>query len=107
MRTRQPPPIKTSLARSPSIAQGDPKSLGREATNAPLTGRFAAGRVRHAGSSIEKVRLRPQQGLLIAWQAGEPEPMKYWLSTLPEDIPLNDRVASAHHRWRIERDPAP
>lgn len=32
------------------------------------------------------------------------EPMKYWLSTLPEDIPLQRMVLQAKMRWRIERD---
>ncbi len=30
--------------------------------------------------------------------------MKYWLSTLGEDIALNELVAAAQQRWRIERD---
>jgi hypothetical protein len=28
----------------------------------------------------------PEESLLIEWPKGEPEPTKYWLSTLPEDI---------------------
>jgi SRSO17 transposase len=30
--------------------------------------------------------------------------MKYWLSTLPEDAPLQRMVFEAKMRWRIERD---
>ena len=30
--------------------------------------------------------------------------MKYWLSTLPEDVPLQRMVLEAKMRWRIERD---
>lgn len=30
--------------------------------------------------------------------------MKYWLSALPEQTTINELVAVAHHRWRIERD---
>ena len=30
--------------------------------------------------------------------------MKYWLSTLPEDVPLQRMVFEAKMRWRIERD---
>ena len=30
--------------------------------------------------------------------------MKYWLSTLPEDTPLQRMVLEAKMRWRIERD---
>jgi len=29
--------------------------------------------------------------------------MKYWLSTLPEDMPLQCMVLKAKVRWRIER----
>ena len=36
--------------------------------------------------------------------AGQDEPTKYWLSTLPEDSAINDLVSAAHLRWRIERD---
>jgi SRSO17 transposase len=76
----------------------------RQGSNEPLTGRFAAVRVRHAGSNSGRARLRAQQWLLIEWPATDPEPMKYYLSTLPEDTPLEVLVAKAHMRWRIERD---
>ena len=36
--------------------------------------------------------------------AARVDPLKYSLSTLPDDIALNDLVAQAHMRWRIERD---
>ncbi len=76
----------------------------REGTNEPLNGRFAAVRVRHAGGNAGKARLRPLQWLLIEWPAGDAEPSKYVLSTLPEDTPINELVGAAHQRWRIERD---
>ena len=76
----------------------------REGTNERLTGRFAALRVRCAGSNVGKARLLPQQWLLIEWPAGQAEPEKYYLSTLPETAALNDLVGAAHMRWRIERD---
>jgi len=76
----------------------------REGTNEALSGRFAALRVRHAGGNTGRARLWPSQWLLIEWPEAEPEPTKYWLSTLPEDTPINDLVAAAHTRWRIERD---
>jgi SRSO17 transposase len=76
----------------------------REGTNEPLSGRFAALRVRHAGGNAGKARLRPLQWLLIEWPAGDAEPSKYVLSTLPEDTPINALVSAAHQRWRIERD---
>jgi SRSO17 transposase len=76
----------------------------REGSNEPLSGRFAAVRVRHAGGNRGRARLWPGQWLLIEWPEAEPEPTKYWLSTLPEDRAINDLVAAAHMRWRIERD---
>jgi SRSO17 transposase len=76
----------------------------REGTNEPLNGRFAALRVRHAGGNAGKARLRSLQWLLIEWPAGDAEPSKYVLSTLPEDMPINELVSAAHQRWRIERD---
>jgi SRSO17 transposase len=76
----------------------------REGTNEPLSGRFAALRVRHAGGNAGKARLRPLQWLLIEWPVGDAEPSKYVLSTLPEDTPINELVSAAHQRWRIERD---
>lgn len=99
---RQPSSVK-------ALAQGLPASAfqnisWREGSNDTLSGRFAAVRVRHAGGNLGRARLWPQQWLLIEWPATEPEPTKYWLSTLPEDTSLNDLVSVAHLRWRIERD---
>jgi SRSO17 transposase len=76
----------------------------RQGSNEVLSGRFAAVRVRHAGGNIGKARLHPEQWLLIEWPAGDAEPLKYYLSTVAEDIALNDLVPTAHMRWRIERD---
>jgi SRSO17 transposase len=46
----------------------------------------------------------PEQWLLIEWPTDQDEPTKYCLSTLSETTPLNELVAAAHQRWRIERD---
>jgi len=46
----------------------------------------------------------PEEWLLIEWPKGEPEPTKYWLSTLPADTPIETLVDTAKLRWRIERD---
>lgn len=45
-----------------------------------------------------------EEWLLIEWLAGEKEPTKYWLSTVPADTTLTDLVAAAKERWHIERD---
>ena len=99
---RQPLSVK-ALAQSLSSSAFQSISW-REGTNETLTGRFAVARVRHAGGNLGRARLWPQQWLLIEWPSNEPEPTKYWLSTLPEHTPLNELVSVAHRRWRIERD---
>ena len=42
--------------------------------------------------------------LLAEWPPREPEPTKYWLATLPGDIPLRHLVRMAKIRWRVEHD---
>ena len=76
----------------------------REGSNAKLTSRFAAVRVRPAHRDYNRVSPRPEEWCLIEWPRGEAEPTKYWLSTLPADMPLRDLVDLAKLRWRIERD---
>lgn len=101
-KTRQPVSVK-DLAHA--LPAGAFQTISwRQGTNETLSGRFAAVRVRHAGGNIGKAHLHPEQWLLIEWPAGDAEPLKYYLSTLPDDIALNDLVAQAHMRWRIERD---
>lgn len=76
----------------------------REGSNAELSSRFAALRVRPAGRDYQQPEPRPEQWLLIEWPAGEGEPTKYWLSNLPANTPLAQLVDTAKLRWRIERD---
>lgn len=76
----------------------------REGTSFTLRSRFARVRVRAAHRDNERKQLRPEQWLLIEWPEGHREPMKYWLSTLPEQVPLQRMVFEAKMRWRIERD---
>jgi SRSO17 transposase len=76
----------------------------RAGTNAVLGSRFARSRVRTAHGDILLSAPRDEEWLLIEWPLGEPEPTKYWLSTLPEEIGFPDLVDLAQLRWRIERD---
>ena len=101
-RTRQPVSVKALAHALPADAFQTIR--WREGSNQNLSGRFAAVRVRHARVNRRTVRLHPEQWLLIEWPAGDADPLKYYLSTLPEDIAINDLVAQAHMRWRIERD---
>ena len=76
----------------------------REGTNFTLRSRFARVRVRAAHRDQQRTQLRAEQWALIEWPQGHREPMKYWLSTLPEDVSLQRMVFEAKMRWRIERD---
>ena len=76
----------------------------REGTTGPLTSRFAAVRVRPAHDDFRRSEPRAEEWLLAEWPEGEGEPTKYWLSTLPETAPLEELVATAKLRWRVERD---
>ena len=75
----------------------------REGTNEWLSSCFARIRVCVA-SSHQGSETPLKEWLLIEWPAGEDEPTKYWLSTLPENIPFRQLVDIGKLRWRIERD---
>lgn len=78
----------------------------REGSKGALGSDFVALRVRPAGR-------RPRYGddgtlaqawLIAQWPPGEDEPVKYWLSNLPDHTPLQDLVQLGKIRWRIEHD---
>ncbi|MER5918327.1 IS701 family transposase [Streptomyces sp. NPDC001982] len=79
----------------------------RPGSKGPLRSRFVALRVRPAGVRLRRAHPGedlPVCWLLAEWPAGEKEPTKYWLSTLPADTPLRHLVRSAKIRWRVEHD---
>ena len=76
----------------------------REGSNTKLASRFAAVRVRPAHRDYHRSSPRPEEWCLIEWPADEPEPTKYFLSTLPETISRRALVNTTKLRWRIERD---
>jgi SRSO17 transposase len=79
--------------------------LWREGSNATLSSRFAAVRVRAAHRDAQGLGApRAEQWLLIEWPTAEPEPTKYWLARLSADTALVELVRTAKMRWRIERD---
>ena len=80
------------------------KVTWREGTNQALGSRFAAVRVRCAYRDYWSSELRAEQWLLIEWPKEEAEPIKYFLSTLPADTPIQELVRVTKLRWRIERD---
>jgi SRSO17 transposase len=76
----------------------------REGAQRKLRSRFAAVRIRPAHRDYEKAEPHAEEWLLIEWPRSEPEPTKYWLSTLPPNTPRKALVKMAKHRWIIERD---
>jgi SRSO17 transposase len=76
----------------------------REGSADWLSSCFARVRVRPAHRDYNLTAARPEEWLLIEWPKGEDEPIKYWLSTLPDDIAFARLVDLAKLRWRIERD---
>ena len=62
------------------------KVTWRQGVKQKLQSRFAALRVRPAHRDYWRSEPHPEEWLLIEWPAGEAEPTKYWLSTLPADI---------------------
>ncbi len=76
----------------------------REGTNTPLRSQFARVRVRAAHRDMWRAELREPEWLILEWPDGHEEPMKYWLSTLPLEMPLERMVYEIKMRWRIERD---
>lgn len=79
------------------------KTVGwREGTKGMMRSRFIAVRVRVAPRDHH--HNREPEWLLVEWPSNEKEPSRYWLSTLPEDVELEDLVRLAKIRWRIERD---
>ena len=76
----------------------------REASAGALTSRFARVRVRAAHRDAWRTEPRDEEWLLIEWPEGDAEPAKYWLATLPPEVPFDRLVDLAKLRWRIERD---
>src|SRR5690348_15419718 len=75
----------------------------REGTAGELASRFAAVRVRPAHDDFRLSEPRAEEWLLAEWPEGEKEPTKYWLSTLPATAGIEELVATAKLRWRIEQ----
>jgi SRSO17 transposase len=72
----------------------------RQGAAETLSGRFARVRVVAAHND----RARPAEWLVIEWPRGDAEPLRYWLSTLPETTTFKELVGAIKGRWRIERD---
>jgi SRSO17 transposase len=74
--------------------------------DAAMTSYFLAIRVRPASRHIPRPAGRsfPACWLLAEWPPEADEPVGYWLSTLPDDTPLEELVRLAKIRWRPGHD---
>jgi len=103
-RDRQQQPVSVKEL-AESLAPQEWKTVSwREGTKKRLRSRFAALCVRPAHRDDRRKQPHAEEWLLLEWPAGESEPTKYWLSTLPSDTTLRELVKIAKHRWIIERD---
>jgi SRSO17 transposase len=78
----------------------------RQGSKGTLAADFLALRIRPAGRRPRYAQdgtLAPAW-LIAQWPPEEAEPVKYWLSNLPADTPVEDLVRLGKIRWRIEHD---
>lgn len=79
----------------------------REGTRGAMSSRFLALRVRPANVKLRRSdpdAELPLRWLLAEWPEGKDAPTDYWLSNLPPDTPIEQLVALAKLRWRVEQD---
>ena len=98
----QPVSVKALAMDQPSGAWR--RVAWRQGTQAALSSRFAALRVRPAHRDETRTTPWPEEWLLVEWPEKAEEPAKYWLSTLSPRTALKRLVHVAKARWRIERD---
>ena len=86
--------------------RGQVRTVGwREGDRGPLQSQFTALRVRPANDAQRDADgVLPERWLLAEWPKDKDEPVKYWLSNLPADTPLQTLVRLAKLRWRVEHD---
>jgi SRSO17 transposase len=112
----QPPKCRyqddPSSLRDLALAAGERAAVTvtwREGTRGKMTSRFLALRVRPANIELRRAANKADEDLAVGWLLcewpdGKDEPVKYWLSNLPEDTDLTDLVCLGKLRWRIEQD---
>jgi SRSO17 transposase len=112
------PPGTAPLRPLPWSGRGRrPKLLRRDAEHHPVSVKALAlglpaaswqtisWREGSAGALISRfARVRVRAAHHDAWPEGDAEPAKYWLATVPPDMPFDRLVDLAKLRWRIERD---
>jgi SRSO17 transposase len=99
---------KPSNLRALALAAGRDAAVTvawREGSRGTLRSEFLALRARPAGGRHRKAAgERPERWLLAEWPRDAAEPVKYWLSDLPAETPIERLVGLAKLRWRIEHD---
>jgi SRSO17 transposase len=101
-----------SSLRELALAAGKQAAEGlswREGSRGRMHSRFLALRVRPANIKLRRAAHAAGEELGVCWLICEwppdkDEPVKYWLSNLPEDTELRQLVRLAKLRWRIEHD---
>jgi SRSO17 transposase len=87
--------------------------IWRRGSKGPQRSRFLVLRVRPAGITPRRQAAARAEGagwelptrwLLVEWPTDKAEPVKYWLSNLPETTPAVELVGLGKLRWRIEQD---
>jgi SRSO17 transposase len=106
---RQPPQRSSSQQLVGAAGERAARTLTwrQGADGKPLTSRFVALPVRPAGIRLRRATRGgqlPVRWLLAEWPQGEPEPIAYWLASLPADTSLEQLVHLAKLRWRVEHD---
>jgi hypothetical protein len=85
--------------------------IWRRGSKGPQRSRFLVLRVRPAGITPRRQAAAradslgwelPTRWLLLEWPNSAAEPVKYWLSNLPETTPAVELVGLGKLRWRIE-----
>ncbi len=76
----------------------------REGSKGRQRSRFGTIRVRTAHRHMNGAAPGDEQWLMYEWPKGEPEPTKFWLSTVGADTPVKRLIHLAKLRWRVERD---
>jgi SRSO17 transposase len=77
----------------------------RDGDRGPLHSDFVALRVRPANDAQRRDDgVLPERWLLAEWPSAKDAPVKYWLSNLPADTPIERLVRLAKLRWRVEHD---
>ncbi len=78
----------------------------RRGSKAAMSSHFVLVRVRLAGRRPKPAAdgTIPLSWLIAQWPEDANEPVQYWISNLPADIPARDLVRIAKLRWRIEHD---